>query len=703
MKRRLAAWVGGCAALASIGGAGARPADAVRPADAARPVELRRLFPQEVEVSVDGGGLARLVLPPAVLQTCRPDLSDLRLFDAREKEVPYLVDAGATRPAGLEMTQRFEPKVLEVARTEERRKTGPPLRRERFEISLPDTDSKTGSWTLVLEPRAGEFVARIQVEGIDAAGRVESLVREGSIFRLRGARAVEKLRLPLPAYRGARLRVALESESPDWLSPAVRLESAKRFELGGKADVPLEIVSRRSADGKTVIDLARPRGIVPDLLRIETTTPIFDRRVEVRDEGPSGAGGVGTGSIFRVEAWIPVAEQEVAVRPARGDRLSVTIADGDSPALEQIAFVAVIRQPSLIFSAEAGRAGGAFGTLRFGGGRARAPRYDLAGLLPPVEAVAVGKRAEAAALLADRASIQAARLGEIRPNAAYDGAPALAFAMHPGATIDRRLFSHLRTITVPESSEGLSRLRIEPDDLAVLGDNLADLRVADSQSRQWPYLVQREAGTELIQLAVEGPKSRDQVSRYALRLPVSSLRLDRLVLEPDAAFFDRGFILEAKSVEGKAATLARGRLVRAITDVNPAFVDFPAARVAALELVVEDGDDAPLELKEVRGRVSLPALFLTAPAGRYELLLGAPDQSPPRYELESVRDVVLAVQAAPIAAGPIEPNKELSLQARLNEKGFRPTLLLWASLGAAVLILVFLTLRLARRESSSAE
>ncbi|HEU5181025.1 MAG TPA: hypothetical protein VFW45_09540 [Candidatus Polarisedimenticolia bacterium] len=669
----------------------------------AQKVELRRLFPQEAEVSVESAGLARLVLPSEILKACRPDLSDLRLFDSSEHEVPYLVDAGAEVPAGFEIAQRFVPKVLEAARREERRKTGPPLHHETLEIGLPDAEPRSGSWVLVVQPRAGELVARVSVEGIDSAGRTEMLIPEASLFRLQGARPVEKLRLPLPAYHGARLRVVFESEAGSWLNPVLRLESARRYETGGKIDMPLEVLSLRSADGRTIVDLARPHGVVPDLLRIETTTRTFDRRVEIRDEGPSGAGGVGTGNVYRVEALVPVGEQEVALRPAHGERLSVTIVDGDSPALEQLAFVAVVRQPSLIFSAAAGRPGGAFGTLRFGGGRAHAPRYDLAGLLPPIGGEATGKRAEAAALLVDRSKIQTARLGGIRPNAAYDQTPALAVAMHPGASIDRRLFSHLRTITVPASAEGLSRLRLEPGDLAILGDELTDLRVADAESRQWPYLVQRDAATQLVPLAVEGPRSRDRVSRYALRLPASPLRLGRLILEPDAAFFDRSYTLEAKTADGKTTTLARGRLARAITDSDPAAIDLPPARVASLELVIQDGDDAPLRFESIQGSISVPDLYLTAPAGRYELLLGAPGKESPRYELESVRDVVLAVQAEAISAGPIEQNKELSLQARLNEKGFRPTLMLWAALGAAVLVLLFLTFRLARRESPSPE
>ena len=40
-------------------------------ADAPQPVELRRLFPQEAPVWVAGGGLSRLVLPPAILAACR--------------------------------------------------------------------------------------------------------------------------------------------------------------------------------------------------------------------------------------------------------------------------------------------------------------------------------------------------------------------------------------------------------------------------------------------------------------------------------------------------------------------------------------------------------------------------------------------------------------------------------------------------------
>jgi hypothetical protein len=660
--------------------------------EGAEPAELRRLFPQEAEVVAGGGGLSRLVLPPEVLAACRPDLSDLRLFDAQGKEVAFLVDAGPAAPGGVEVTRRVELRVADAARNEIRRETGPPLRRESFVLDLPAAATPAGDWVLVVEPRAGEFAARVRVEGLDAAGRAAALTTDGSVFRLRGALAAEKLRLPLPRLAGRRLRLVLETEHSFWLEPALRLESARVFERGGRIAVPLRILSVRAGDFRTLVDLARPAGIVPDLLRVETATGTFDRAIEIWDEGPAGADvALGSGRIFRVAALVPVGEDEVALRPARGDRLRVEIDDGDSPPLEAPAFSAVIRQPSLIFA-------GAGGVLRFGGGRAHPPRYDLAGLLPPPAPAVTGRRAEAAALLYDPATVRPARLGSIRPNPAYDGAPALAFAMRPGSEVDRRLFSHLRRLTVPATAEGLSRLRIEPDDLAILGDDLSDLRVADDASRQWPYLLAREAATDLVPLAVEGPTRGDGASRYLLRPPVSSLRFDRLLLDTDAAYFDRGFSLLAKIDDDPERTLTRGRLARPVGDPRAVGIDLAPVRARSLTLVVEDGDDAPLVFRSARARAPLPELYLTAPQGRYALLLGAPDQVPPRYDLERVRDVVLAVQAAPIDTGPLEENQDYSLRARLQGSGLRQTALLWAALVTAVVVLAVLTLRLARRE-----
>lgn len=650
---------------------------------AAEPAELRRLFPHEADVTLSEAGLARLVLPPEILSECRPDLSDVRLFDGEGREVPYLVDR-ASASAGMEVTQRFAAPVLEVSHSERRREDGPPLRHEEYVIGVADEAPQTGRWTLTVDSGRRQFVARVRVFAGDEATPLVT----GSLFRLSGRHSASRLRLVLPPFAADRLRVELTSEEPAWIEPGFAMESARRIERGACLDVPLEPIAMRSAEGKTVIDLERPRGVVPGLLRLETETPTYDRRVEVWDDGAGAvATALGSTELFRVEGIAPVGVDEVALSAARGDRLRVEIQDGDSPPLAAMRWTAVVPQPALIFSARGDL------TLRFGGGRAHRPRYDLAGLLPRY---ASDERAQAAAALYETASVATAHLGEVRANADYDGAPVLAFAMRPGAEIDRGPFRRLRPLRVPDAPEGLSRLVLAPDDLAALEPDLADLRVADERSRQWPFLIERDAVDRLVPLDVSGPSSERGKSSYVLEPSVKRLETDRLLLDTDVPFFDRAYTLWGL-LDGERREIASGRLVRPVGDPRPVTVEFRRSRVASLLLEVEDGDDAPLALLAVQARTSAPELYLTAPAGEYTLLLGAPDHEPARYELERVRDVVLAARAAEIEPGELRDNPDFSLAARLGDSGLRQTVLLWAALVLAVVVLGAYTLRLARR------
>ena len=71
----------------------------------------------------------------------------------------------------------------------------------------------------------------------------------------------------------------------------------------------------------------------------------------------------------------------------------------------------------------------------------------------------------------------------------------LAFAMRPGTEIDSRLYTHRRKLTALSSAspDGLYRLRLDLEDLARAQEDLADLRIVDAQSRQWAYLLERNA------------------------------------------------------------------------------------------------------------------------------------------------------------------------------------------------------------------
>jgi hypothetical protein len=271
----------------------------------------------------------------------------------------------------------------------------------------------------------------------------------------------------------------------------------------------------------------------------------------------------------------------------------------------------------------------------------------------------------------------------------------LAFAMRPGSEIDRRTFRYRRELVVPEAREGLSMLTLAPADLAVAGEDLTDVRVTDDDSRQWPYLLEPRAVDALVPLAIRGPERHGGESHYILRGEVAPLAASELRLVIDGDFFDREFRLEA-DVGGESRTLASGRLSRPIGDETPVLVPLPGARADELRLEVRDGDDAPLPLRSAQARVVLPVLYLTAPQGRYDLLLGAPASERPRYELERVREVVLAVEAAPIAAAALTENPRFSRVARLGQPGSARVWALWTVLLGAAAALVVLTLRMAR-------
>src|SRR5262249_55456494 len=89
-----------------------------RPA-AAADADLRQLFPSAADVGAGPrGALGRLPLPAAVLAACRPDLADLRVFDAQGREVAYLVDAGSPARVSREVSERRPATVLSARRDE---------------------------------------------------------------------------------------------------------------------------------------------------------------------------------------------------------------------------------------------------------------------------------------------------------------------------------------------------------------------------------------------------------------------------------------------------------------------------------------------------------------------------------------------------------------------------------------------------------
>ena len=655
---------------------------------------LKTLFPFRAPIEADGTGLTRLELPTEVIRGCRPDLADLRIVAADGTEIPYVVDNPA--PPGVATRVRYgvSPEVVDATRSREVADRVD-IHRESFVLEVPPVPPDVPAWELVFDIASREFVARLDVAAIDTNGARTTVVTGGAVFRLPSSGA-EKLRIALPTTRVARLEVRLESQDLGFLEPRFELEASRFLSGAGPTAVGLAVVDIREHAGSTEVVIERPRGVVPQRLDIATATDTFHRPVTVWDEGPGAdPGPLGSEVVLRIAAIAPVEALAIPLRPPRGDRLRLVIEDGDSPPLERIAVTAKIPGPVLVFSMP-----GQAASLFFGGGRAHRPHYDLASLDPDLRVPSAGAEARTGLAVIDPSRGHIATSGRPEPNPSYDPAPVLAFAIHPGAELDARPYSHVRRLEVRPSAEGLARLRLSPADLAVARPDLADLRIVDAEGRQWAYLRQDAASSIALPMEVAEHEVDDRVSIYTIELDGGPLTLHRIDLEVGAPYLDRDYRLTGALPDGRERVLARGRLVRRAGDPRPVTVGVPPTRVTGLRLEVTDGDDAPLGIGRLEFHTTVPDLYMAADPGAYRLLLGNPDDRPPVYELERVRPAILAVPAAEIDAGELEPSPDFSASSRISGSAATQKVLLWVVLGVAVVVLFTITLRAARQEGA---
>jgi hypothetical protein len=277
----------------------------------------------------------------------------------------------------------------------------------------------------------------------------------------------------------------------------------------------------------------------------------------------------------------------------------------------------------------------------------------------------------------------------------------------PAAEIDASAFSHALRVTVPASPDGVARLALPAAVVAVAQADLADLRVVDEGSRQWPYILREEAAHEDVDLRVEVQRLEPGRSRYALALPVAPVPVDAVTLQIDREFYDRGYRLVGEppgSGLGRTETLATGRLARPAGGPASLVIAFPRARVAKLALFVDDGDEAPLPIGAAKAGLPVAELRLVAPAGVYTLLVGNAEAHAPRYELARVRERVVEAAGVACEVGALEANPKYRTLARREEgdQGGMAQRALWAVMALAVVGLGALTLRLSRKEQGGA-
>jgi hypothetical protein len=274
-----------------------------------------------------------------------------------------------------------------------------------------------------------------------------------------------------------------------------------------------------------------------------------------------------------------------------------------------------------------------------------------------------------------------------------------------GAPLDPAKFRYRRP--VPAAPPGLTSLLL---DAAVLSRSpgFYDLRLADAAGRQVPYLLEKRDEPLSIALPalVRQSKKEDPpaLSRYAITLPYPSLPGARLVFDTTARVFER----EVRLVEPPGAEAVRRSGDRAEPEERTVAVatwrhadpeapapaltlEVPPSLGTRFDLLVEEGDNAPLPLSPPHLLLPATRLRFFYPAEPVRLLYGQPGLPLPRYDLALLAPRLLGEAAHEIAlapeTGPAAPEPDAAAAGRK---------IFWGALVAAVVVLLLLLGRLLR-------
>lgn len=193
-----------------------------------------------------------------------------------------------------------------------------------------------------------------------------------------------------------------------------------------------------------------------------------------------------------------------------------------------------------------------------------------------------------------------------------------------GAPLDRGDFR----VACPlgDVKPGLVSLVLDADALA---HGLDDVRIVDAHDRQVPYVVEARTSPVAVPLPVSARAPQGSSSLYHFALPYRG----KLELTTSARVFER--------------TVSVGRSRSFWSSADP---DRPAppidldCRTSDADVIIDDGDNAPLPIASAKLLLPSYALRFNAPGGPLTLLYGAPIAAP-HYDIALISDRILAQPA----------------------------------------------------------
>lgn len=148
-------------------------------------------------------------------------------------------------------------------------------------------------------------------------------------------------------------------------------------------------------------------------------------------------------------------------------------------------------------------------------------------------------------------------------------------------------------------------------------------------------------------LTIQRRPSEPGRSRYRIRLPAPRLPIITLQLDVGGAYVFRPAIVTESRISGAEAIpaqLGNATLIRVVRDGTAAQslqIPIEPPSEPELELLVEDGNNPPLDLKGVSAVFAeLPWIYFEAPDGPVTARFGDRNAQPPRYDLEAARESI---------------------------------------------------------------
>ena len=640
------------------------------------------------------GGAAPIVYEPGheagEIGNYRGGLADLRFFDVAGREIPYLVIAPPSH------APEWRPgRLLPVAAT--KTESG-------FEVDF-GTAARTFD-RVRITGLPTPFLKRFRLEGGGDRSRWTLLAPEGTLFDL-PEEGLRRLDVDFPAgdFRYLRLTWDDRSSARMPLPRQVEARLVQPIDAGPPAQVPVRFDRRPSEPGKSRFRLRLPATRLPVVALVLEVPggpagPLLRPAIVTEGRLTAGASGSTSGNSDIIPVRLGGTTLRRAVRDGLsasdlripltalpgGPDLELTVDDGNNPPLEVTGVTAELAPlPWIFFEAE----GTVPLTARFGDREASPPRYDLESLRDQVS----------------RVRTATARWGEVRDFQPHEKETIASPLPTLGAPVDPGTFLYQRTI--PAGSPGLTALLL---DAAVLSRSprLADLRIADSQDRQVPYLLEHldEPLSLLLPAPVRRAKKGDppSLSRYSVELPFRSLPAARLILATPARVFEREIrLVEVDKVAASARepgedqererTVAQAawRHTDPETPAPQLTLELLSSPATRFDLLVEEGDNAPLPLDPPH--LLLPSYrlrFFNSKGTPLKLLYGQPGLPPPRYDLALLAPRLVGEAAHEVTLAP-EPTQGAEPDAAATEKR-----IFWGALIGAVLVLLVVLGRLLR-------